>query len=79
MHSKNESIFSKTKIFRSKCKIWFKFISLWNKERYKNATGFDISDFDKIDIDKLKNVPIGLGNLKSKVDELYTGKLETTR
>ena len=31
-----------------------------------------------LDIDKLKNVPINLRNLKSKVDKLDSGKLETT-
>ena len=51
----------------------------------------DTSDFDKnahltslklgIDepyIDKLRNLAIGLSNLKSKVDKLDTGELETT-
>ena len=33
---------------------------------------------DKLDIIKLKNVPSGLINLKSKVDKLDVGKLETT-
>ena len=33
---------------------------------------------DKLDIDKLKNVPSGLSSLKSKVDKLDIGKLETT-
>ena len=36
------------------------------------------SDVDKLDIDKLKNVPIGLKSLKSKVDRLDTRKLGTT-
>ena len=49
----------------------------------KNATGVDTSDFpkktdlanlksdvDKLDIDKLKNVPTNLSKLKSKVDKL---------
>ena len=36
------------------------------------------SDVDKLDIDKLKNVPSNLSNLKAKVDELDIGKLETT-
>ena len=51
----------------------------------KNTAGFDTSNFakkidltdlanlksdaDKLDIDKLKNVPSGLSNLKSKVDK----------
>ena len=33
---------------------------------------------DKLDIDKLKNVPSGLSNLKGKVDNLDIGKLEIT-
>ena len=54
----------------------------------KNATGVDTSDFakktdlanlksdvDKLDIDKLKNLPSGLSNLKSKVDKLDVDKL----
>ena len=32
----------------------------------------------KLDIDKLKNVPGGLCNLKSKLNKLDIGKLETT-
>ena len=54
----------------------------------KNATCLDTSKFakkvdlanlkshvDKLDIDKLKNVPTDLSNLKNKVDELDTNKL----
>ena len=61
------------------------------KADLKDGTGADISDFakntdlanlksdvDKLDVDKLKNVPSGLSNLKSKVDKLALGKLETT-
>ena len=57
------------------------------KSDLKNATGVDTSDFPKktdlanlkadvgkLDIDKLKNVPINLSNLKSKVDELDVDK-----
>ena len=53
------------------------------KSDLKNATGVDTlsvakktdlanlkSDVDKLDIDKLKNVPTNLNNLKSKVDKL---------
>ena len=37
----------------------------------------DLTDlkYDKLDIEKLKNVPINLSNLKSKVDELDVDKL----
>ena len=58
------------------------------KEDLKNATGVDTSkfaknvglanlksDIDKLDIDKLKNVPRNLSNLKSKVDKLDADKL----
>ena len=58
------------------------------KADIKNATGVDTSDFakktdfaslksdvDKLDIDKLKNVPSNLSNLKSKVDKLDVDKL----
>ena len=33
------------------------------------------SDVDKLDIDKLKNVPTNLSNLKTKVDKLDVDKL----
>ena len=36
------------------------------------------SDADKLDFDKLKNVPSSLSSLKSKVDKLDIWKLETT-
>ena len=58
------------------------------KTDFKNATGVDTlsfakeldladlkSDVDKLDIDKLKNVPTNLSNLKSKVDKLDVDKL----
>ena len=58
------------------------------KPDLKNATGVDTSKFaknvdlpslkanaDKLDIDKLKNVPTNLNNLKSKVDKLDVDKL----
>ena len=61
------------------------------KADLKNATGADTSAFakaidfanlnfhvDKLDNDKLKNVPSGLGSLKSKVDKLNIGESETT-
>ena len=53
-----------------------------------NATGVDTSklvaksdlvslkgEVDKLDVDKLKNVPTNLSNLKSKVDKLDIDKL----
>ena len=58
------------------------------KADLKTATGVDTSKFakrvhlahlksnvDKLDIDKLKNVPNDLSNLKSKVDKLDVDKL----
>ena len=58
------------------------------KADLKNATGIDRSSFakkielaslkpnvDKLDIDKLKNIPTNLSNLKSKVDKLDVDKL----
>ena len=34
--------------------------------------------FVKLDIDKLTNVPTSLNNLKTKIDDLDVGKLNTT-
>ena len=61
------------------------------KADLKNAAGVDTSDFakktvlanlksylDKLDIDKLENIPSGLSNLKNKLDKLDIGKLGTT-
>ena len=61
------------------------------KADLKNATGIDTSklaaksdltglkaEVDKIDIDKLKNVPRNLSNLKIEADKLDTRKLKTT-
>ena len=58
------------------------------KADLKNATGVDTLKFakkfdlaklksgvDKLDIDKLKNVPTNLSNLKSKVDKLDVDQL----
>ena len=36
------------------------------------------SDVDKLDIDKLKNVPCNLNSLENKVSKLDIGKLEAT-
>ena len=56
----------------------------------EHATGIDTSDLaakedyitlkvevDKLDINKLVNVPTSLNNLKTKVDDLDVGKLKT--
>ena len=39
------------------------------------ATKSDLKDVDKLDIDKLKNVPTNLSILKGKVDKLGVDKL----
>ena len=62
-------------------KVELDFSNYATKADLKNATGVDTSDFsiktdlanlkpdvDKLDIDKLKDVPNNLSNLKSKVD-----------
>ena len=54
------------KIYQKTNKKEFK-VKKSNKSRFKNATG--------VDIDKLKNVPSGLRNLKSKVHKLDVDKL----
>ena len=59
------------------------------KADLKNATGVDASKFakkvdlanlkskvDKLDIDKLKNVPTNSSNLKGKADKLDADKLD---
>ena len=61
------------------------------KSDLKSATGVGTSDFakktdlaslkcdvDKLDIDKLKNVPSNLSKLKSREGKLDLGKCETT-
>ena len=35
------------------------------------------SEFEKLDINKLVNVPTGLNDLKTKIDELDVGRLKT--
>ena len=69
-------------------KIELNFSNYSTKADLRNATGVDTSNFaktfdlanfksnvDKLDIDKLKNVPSNLSNLKSKVDKLDVDKL----
>ena len=66
-------------------------MELCNKNNFKKCSRCDTSDFaqktdlanwksyvDKLDIDKLKNVPSNLSNLKNETDKLNFGKLETT-
>ena len=83
--------FPKPKSSRANVKVEFDLSNYSTKADLKNATGVgpsafakknDLanpkSDFDKLDLDKVKNVPSDLSSLKSKVDELDIGKLETT-
>ena len=52
------------------------------KANFINAAGVDAlhfpkkSDVDKLGIDKVKNLPSHLGNLKSKVDKLDVDKID---
>ena len=62
-------IFSKPRPFRGKCKIEFDLSNYAAKTDLKNASGVDKSKFaNKVD----------LTSLKSEIDKLDIGKLETT-
>ena len=80
--------FPEPKALGGRVKIKLDLSNYATKANLKNATGVDTSKFakkvdlvslksnvDKLDIDKLKNVPANLSNLKSKVDKLYVDKL----
>ena len=69
-----------------------KHLSNWGaEEELNNATGVDTSsnlaakssfvalkaEVDKLDVNKFVNVPIGLNNLKTKVNDSNVGKLKT--
>ena len=71
-----------------KVKIELDLSNYATKTDFKNATGIDTlsvpkkinlarlkSNVNKLDIDKLKNVPSNLSNLKSKVDKLAVDQL----
>ena len=83
--------FPKPKPLRGNVKIELDLPNYATKADLKNETGVDTSgfakkidlaslksDMNKLDVDKLKNVPSGLSCLKSKVDKLDIYKLETT-
>ena len=66
----NEWIFSRTEIFKIKSQIWIRFILLCNKSRFKKSNrcwyikicwkcwfSWLKSNEEKLDIDKLKNLP----------------------
>ena len=59
--SVNERIFPKTKISKSKCKSWIKFVYCATKLDLKNAAGVAKLDFTK---------KIDFANLKSDVNKL---------
>ena len=76
-------------LIRDKVKVLLNLSNYATKKELEHATGIDTSylaakkDFialkaevDKLDINKLTNVPTSLNNLKRKVD-IYVGKLET--
>ena len=80
--------FPKPKSLKANVKVELDLPNYATKADLKNATGVDTTnstkknyltnlntDVDKLDIDKLKNVPTNLSNLKSKVDELDVDKL----
>ena len=80
--------FPEPKSLRGRVKVELDLSNYATKTNLKNATGVDTSKFakkvdlanlksnvDKLDIDKLKNVPTNLSNLKSKVDKLDGDKL----
>ena len=81
--------FPKPKSLGAYVKVELDLSNYRTKADLKSATGVDTSDFakkkpglanlksgvDKLDIDKLKNVPTSLSNLKSKVDKLDVDKL----
>ena len=75
--------FSKPKSLEANVKVESDLFNYATKVNLKNATGVDTSDFstktdltnlnsdvDKLDIDKLRNVPNNLSNLASKVEKL---------
>ena len=83
--------FPKPKSLAANVKVELDLHNYATKADLKNAAGIDKldlakktdfadlkSNIDKLDIDKLKNVPSGLSSLKSKVAILDIGKLETT-
>ena len=81
----------KRKSLGAKLKVELNLSNYATKADLKNETGVDTLDFanktdlansksdvDKLDTDKVKNVPSSLSNFKCKVDKLDIGKLETT-
>ena len=80
--------FPEPKSLRSRVKVELDLFNYVTKGDLKTATGVDTSKFaktfdlaslksnvDKIDINKLKNLPTNLSNLKTKVDKLDVDKI----
>ena len=80
--------FPEPKSLKGRVKFELDLSNCTTKADLKTATGVDTSKFgkkvnltnlisnvDKLDIDKLKNVPTNLSNLKSKVEKLDVDKL----
>ena len=70
--------FPQQKFLRGRVKVELDLSNYAAKADFKNATGVNTSDFakkTKLDIDKLKNVPSNLSNLKSKAGKLDVDKL----
>ena len=80
--------FQEPKSLRERVKVELDLSNYATKADLKNATSVDKSKFakkvdlaklksnvDRLDIDKLKNVPTNLRNLKSKVEKLDVDKL----
>ena len=80
--------FPKSNFFEANVKVELDLSNYATKTDLKNVKGVDTSSFaektdlanlrsdvDKLDTDKLKNVPTNLSNLKSKVDNLDVDKL----
>ena len=76
------------KSLKGRVKVKLDLYNYATKAGLKNAAGFDTSSFakkvdlaklksdiDKLDIDKLKNIPTNLDNLKSNVDKIDVDKL----
>ena len=81
---------SRHSYIRDKVKAVLDLSNYATKEKLDHATGVDTSDLDakidfitlkaevdKLDINKLVNVPTSLNNLKTKVNDLDVGKLKT--
>ena len=87
-HSINEWIFCRAKVSGWRVKVESNLSHYARKTDLKNAAWVDTSSFakktdlanlkynsDKLDVDKLENVPTNLSNMESKVDKLDVDKL----